>query len=84
MHTMLLAALHMSIAQTMAYLIDDRNQTIQYSPPERWLGVPCSDCYDNTEYALVLRYSWTCHCTHPKLDYRTCNTVFIATHFGLV
>ncbi len=73
MHGMLLAALHMSIAQTMAYIIDDKNQTIQYSPPERWMLDPCPDCYGGTKYALVL-YSWTYHCTHPKLDYSTCNS----------
>lgn len=82
MHTILLAALHMSIAWTLGYIMDDTNQTIQYSPPERWMGVSCSDCFGETEYALVL-YSCTCHCTHPWITEYVI-LMFIVIHFDLV
>jgi hypothetical protein len=66
MHTILwlLTALFMPTTWSLAYIMDDTNQTIQYSPPDRWETVSCDECYSGTEYGLVL-YPWTCKCAHP-------------------
>ena len=87
MHTILrlLAALFTPTTYSLAYIMDDTNQTIQYSPLGRWETEPCAECFGGTEYELVL-YPWTCECAHP-LDNRITEhviIVFIVTHFHLV
>jgi hypothetical protein len=58
MHTILrlLAVLFILTPWSLAYIMDDTNLTIQYSPPDRWETVPCADCYGGTEYELLVLY----------------------------